>query len=329
MNCVVTGGAGFIGSHVVRRLLNEGHRVTVVERPGACLDNLAGLAVTLATADIRTPGSVRPALDGCDVLFHLAANPRLWERDRNEFRRVNTDGTRNVLASAEDARVPRVVYTSTESIIGPARDGRICDEDTVSRAEDMVGPYCLSKFLAEQEALAAAARGLDVVIVNPTVPVGPGDVNASPPTAMILDFLRGRIPAYIDCHINLIDVRDVAAGHLLAWQRGARGRRYILGHENLSVRRIFELAGELVGRPAPRIRIPRWFALPIAYISEFVADHVTHRAPRATVTGVKLARHFMHFDASRAVRELGLPQTPVRQALADAVAWYRDKGWLT
>ncbi len=328
MRAVVTGGAGFVGAHLVRRLLREEIDVVVVERPGARLDNLAGLKVTHHTADIVVPDSVLPALAGCDVLFHLAANPRLWAADPDEFRRTNTEGTRNVLAAAEKARVPRTVYTSTESIIGPSRDGTPCNEDTVSRAEEMVGPYCLSKFLAERAAVEAAERGLDVVIVNPTVPVGPGDVNASPPTAMIVDFLRGRIPAYIECHINIVDVRDVAEGHMLAWRKGVKGRRYILGGENVTVKRIFELAGEIAGRKPPRWRIPIAFALPIAWISEFVADHVTHTAPRATITGVKLARHFMHFDASRAVRELGFRPGPVRRALEDAVAWYREKGWI-
>ncbi len=328
MRAVVTGGAGFIGSHVVRRLLQDGLEVSVVERPGARLDNLDGLPVRLHEADIRNPDSVRPALEGCDVLFHLAANPRLWALDRDEFRLTNTEGTRNVLAAAERTGVPRVVYTSTESIIGPSKDGSVCNEDTVSLAEEMVGPYCLSKFLAERAAVEAAERGLDVVIVNPTVPVGPGDVNASPPTAMLLDFLHGRIPAYIECRINLVDVRDAAEGHLLAWRKGVRGRRYILGGENVSVRRIFEIAGEVAGRRPPRIKLPIWFALPVAYISEFVADHVTHRAPRATVTGVRLARHFMHFDASRAVRELGFRPSPIGPAIADAIAWYRQKGWI-
>lgn len=328
MRAVVTGGAGFIGSHVVRRLLEEGLEVVVVDLPGARLDNLAGLSVRHHPADIRIPESVRPALEGCDVLFHLAATPRLWERDREEYRRVNTEGTRNVLASAEAARVPRVIHTSTESIIGPSRDGAVCNEDTVSREEDMVGPYCRSKYLAERAAIEAAERGLDVVIVNPTVPVGPGDINQSPPAKMILDFLLGRIPAYIDCHINIVDVRDAAEGHLLAWKKGVRGRRYILAGENVSVRRIFEIVGEMVGRKPPRIRLPLWFALGAAYVSEFIADHVTHRPPRANVTGVKLAKHFMHFDASRAVQELGYRQTPVRKALADAVAWYREMKWI-
>lgn len=328
MRAVVTGGAGFVGSHVVRRLLGEGLEVVVVDLPNARLDNLTGLAVRHHPADIRIPGSVRAALDGCDVLFHLAATPRLWEPDRNEYRRVNTEGTRNVLAAAAEAHVPRVVYTSTESIIGPSKDGAVCNEDTVSREEEMVGPYCLSKFLAERAAVEAAERGLDVVIVNPTVPVGPGDINQSPPAKMILEFLHGKIPAYIDCHINIVDVRDAAEGHLLAWKKGARGRRYILAGENVSVRRIFEMVGEIVGRKPPRIRLPLWFALGAAYVSEFIADHVTHRPPRANVTGVKLAKHFMHFDASRAVHELGYRPSPVRQALADAVAWYREQGWI-
>jgi dihydroflavonol-4-reductase len=328
VHAVVTGGAGFIGTHLVRRLVAEGLTVTIVERPGASLDNLSGLDVRLFTADIVRPGSILPVLERCDVLFHLAANPRLWAHDRQEFRRTNTEGTRNVLAAAEAARVPRVVYTSTESILGRARAGRPCDEDTPARVEDMVGTYCLSKFFAELAALEAAGRGLDIVIVNPTLPVGPGDTSRTPPTRLILDFLNGRIPAYMDCTLNVVDVRDVAVGHILAWRQGVRGRRYILGHENMSVRRLLEVVGEISGRRPPRLCVPYALGLAFAHLSEFMADHVTGREPAATVTGVKLTRRMTHLDCSRARRELGFAPGDVRQALADAVAWYHERGWI-
>mgnify|MGYP001017149515 CR=1 FL=1 len=328
VHAIVTGGAGFIGAHLVRQLLGEGFAVTVVERPGANLDNLAGLHVPVFTADISIPGSVRPAMARCDVLFHLAANPHLWARDRAEFRRINTEGTRNVLASARDARIPRVVYTSTESIIGPSQNGEASHEDTPARARDMVGKYCLSKFLAEQIAFEAAAAGQDVVVVNPSIPIGPGDVNRSPATRLVVDFLNGRVPAYMDCSLNLIDVRDVAQGHILAFRKGVSGRRYFLGHENLNVVRLLELAGEVCGRPAPRIKVPYAAGLMVAYVSEFIADYITGTEPSATVTGVKLTRRMARLDCSRARRELGFEPGDIRNAIIDAVAWYQQIGWV-
>jgi dihydroflavonol-4-reductase len=309
-------------------LLNDGMTVTVVERPGARLDNLAGLPVRIVHADIAVPGAVRPAMEGCGVLFHLAANPRLWARDRREFRRTNTEGTRNVLASAREAGIPRSVFTSTESIIGPSQNGAPCNEDTPASAHDMVGKYCVSKFLAEQSALEAAAGGQNVVIVNPTIPVGPGDINRSPGTRLVVDFLNGRVPAYMSCSLNLVDVRDVARGHILAWRKGVSGRRYILGNENVDVSRLLELAGEVCGRPAPSVRIPYAAGLAFAYVSEFVADYITGREPAATVTGVRLTRRMAHLDCSRAVRELGFQPGDIRSAIAEAVLWYQHLGWV-
>ena len=328
MRAIVTGGAGFIGAHLVRQLIDEGVSVTVVERPGANLENLAGLQVPVFTADVSVPGAIRPAMDNCDVLFHLAANPHLWARDRGEFHRINTEGTMNVLASAREARIPRVIYTSTESIIGVSRNGLLCNEETPARARDMVGKYCLSKFLAEQAALEAAAHGQDVLIVNPTIPVGPGDINRSPATRLLVDFVNGRVPAYMDCSLNLVSVCDVARGHILAMRRGASGRRYILGHENINLARLLELAGELCGRPAPRIRIPYAAGLLFAYLSEIVADHITGREPAATVTGVKLTRRMAHLDCSRAHRELGFRPGDIRNAIIEAIVWYRQAGWI-
>lgn len=328
MHAIVTGGGGFIGAHLVRLLTEEGIVVTVVERSGAKLDNLQGLPVQTFLADISVPGAVRPAMQKCDVLFHLAANPHLWARDRGEFRRTNTEGTRNVLASARDAGIPRVVYTSTESIIGPSRNGAPCNEDTPACAREMLGKYCLSKFLAEQAALDAAACGQDVVIVKPTIPVGPGDINRSSATRLIVDFLNGRVPAYMNCSLNLVDVRDVARGHILAWRKGVSGRRYILGHDNINVARLLEIAGELYGRSAPGLRIPYAAGLMFAYASEFVADYITGREPAATVTGVRLTRRMAHLDCSRARRELGFQPGDIRSAIAEALVWYQQMGWV-
>jgi dihydroflavonol-4-reductase len=326
VRAIVSGGAGFIGAHLVRRLSQEGVAVTVIERPGASLENIEGLDVRVFRADISIPGSIRPALDGCGVLFHLAANPRLWVRDRDEFRRVNTVGTQNVLAAAEAARVPRVIHTSTESIIGPSRPGEPCNEDTPARAEDMVGTYCLSKFLAERAAFEAAARGQDVVIVNPTIPVGPGDVNHSPGSRLIIDFLNGRIPVCMDCSLNVVDVRDVAWGHILAWRKGVSGRRYILGNRNITVVELLKLVGAICGRKPPRACVPYPVGLAFAYLSEFVADYITGREPAATVTGVRLTRRMAHMDCSRAVRELDFHPGDIRTALVDALHWFQRRG---
>lgn len=325
---VVTGGAGFIGSHIVRQLLDEGCAVTVIERRDACLSNLRDLNVELCTADITCAASMLSALRDCDVLFHVAGDPKLWARCRDHFHRVNTEGTQSVLSAASAARVPRVVYTSTESILGSSPEGDASDEDTPARAEDMVGAYCLSKFDAERAAFDAAARGLDVVIVNPTIPVGPGDVNRTPPTRMIIDFLNGRTPAYMSCSLNVVDVRAIALGHILAWRKGVRGRRYILGGDNLSVLQLLQMAGAIYGRKPPPLRVPYSAGLTIAYISEFVSNHITGREPAASVTGVKLTRRMVHLDCSRAVRELGFQPGTVQTALAEAISWYQDRGWI-
>ena len=328
LNAIVTGGAGFIGAHLVRELISEGVHVRVIERPGAPLDNLASLDVQVITADIGVPGSLVRAIDGCDVLFHLAANPRLWARDRNEFQRTNYGGTKHVLEAAAKAAVPRVVYTSTESIIGPSKNGDPCNEETPARAEDMVGKYCLSKFLAEEAAREAALAGSNIVIVNPTIPVGPGDINRSPGSRLVIDFLNGRLPAIMDCALNIVDVRDIARGHILAWRRGVSGRRYILGHENVMLSRLLQVVGDLCGKQSPRVSIPYGAGLAVAYASEFIADYITGREPAATVTGVRLTRRMNHLDCSRAVRELGFEPGDVRIAIADAVNWFYSRGWI-
>lgn len=326
MRTIVTGGAGFVGAHLVRALLDAGREVVVVEKPGANLENLEGLAAEVVLVDLREEGAIRPHLHAGDTLFHVAGTPHLWTRDREEFHRTNVLATRHALAAAKDAGVGRVVYTSTESILGSARNGHPWNEETRATIDDMPGPYCRSKFEAEQEALGWASRGLPVVVVNPTLPVGPGDVNLTPPTRMIADFLEGKIPAYIDATLNLIDVRDVARGHILAAERGTPGQRYVLAGENLPVLRIFEMLGEITGIAPPSFSIPHTIALVVAYLSESWADHVTGSPPRATVTGVRLARRFGGFDGAKAIRELGLAPRPVRQALEAEVDWLRSRG---
>ena len=328
MTVLVTGGAGFIGSHLVRRLLDRGAAVRVLERPGAPVAHLPLDRVELVRGDVRDRAAVERAVRGCREAYHLAANPNLWAHRRGHFHQVNYLGTVHVLDAALAAGACRVLHTSTESILTRARQTAPIAEDQRVSLADVIGPYCRSKFLAERHAFRLARRGAPVVIVNPTLPVGPGDLGQSPPTRMMLDFCRGRRHEYLDAELNLIDVGDGAEGMIRALGRGRPGRRYLLGHENLSVREVFGILARLTGLPEPRWRVPYPVALAAAYGSEFVADVGTRRAPAATVTGVRLTRRVMHFDARPSLDELGLRPRPVKQALADALAWFREVGWL-
>ncbi len=320
---VVTGGAGFIGSHLVERLVAAGHRVRVVERPGADAGHLP-TGVEVVRADIRDREATARALAGGRLVYHLAANPNLWALDKGEFDAVNHRGTVHVLDAALAGGAERVVHVSTESILTRARSTGPIAEDVEVALADAVGPYCRSKLRAEDAAMARARAGAAVVIVNPTMPVGPGDRGLSPPTRLIRDFCDGRLPARMDCTLNLIDVRDVADGLIRAMDRGQPGRRYLLGGENLTLLGLLEILSRLTDVPVPRRVVPYPVGLAFAYLSEFWADWITRRPPKATVTGVRLTRRVMHFDASRSLGDLGLTPRPVAQSLADAVAWLRS-----
>jgi dihydroflavonol-4-reductase len=325
---LVTGGAGFIGSHLVARLVAQGERVRVLERPGADVKHLPLAKSEVVFADIRDRHAVARAVRGCRQVYHLAANPHLWTQQRGHFFQVNFRGTVNVIEESLAAGVERILHTSTESILTRATQTVPIAEDQQVPLGDVVGPYCRSKFHAERYALGLGRRGAPIVVVNPTLPVGPGDRGRSPPTQMILDFCRGQRNEYLDAELNLIDVRDVADGMVRAMQLGRPGHRYLLGHENLSIREVFRLLAQLTGLPEPRWRVPYPLALAAAYISEFVADVFTHCPPAATVTGVKLTRRRMHFDPTRSLTELGLAPRPATDSLRDAVAWFREMGWL-
>jgi dihydroflavonol-4-reductase len=325
---VVTGGAGFIGSHLVDQLVGSGQVVRVVERPGASVGHLPE-GVEVVRADIRDRRSIAGALEGGRWVYHLAANPNLWVRNRREFDEVNHHGTINVLEAALSAGALRVLHTSTESIL-TKRDVRgPIDEDIEISEQDAVGPYCLSKLLAEQYAFSLANAGNPVVVANPTMPVGPGDRGLSPPTRLIIDVCRRRLPAVMDCTLNLIDVRDVALGLIRVMERGHPGRRYLLGASNLTMTALLNLLGELTDVPMPRWRVSYPVGLAVAWLSELIADRFTGSAPKATLTGVRLARRTMHFDPSRTLHELGLWPRPVRESLADAVGWLRAVGYLS
>jgi dihydroflavonol-4-reductase len=323
---LVTGGSGFVGRAVVLELLAAGREVRVLAR-NPDHPALAKLPVEAVRGDLLDPASLAAALRGCDRLFHVAADYRLWVPDPEEMYAVNVQGTEDLLATAAEAGVSRVVYTSTVGALGNPGDGAPGTEETPVTLADMVGHYKRSKFLAEQAVLEYARQGLDVVLVHPSAPVGPWDSRPTPTGQMIVDFLQGRMPAYLETGLNLIHVRDVARGHLLAEDKGRVGEKYILGNQNLSLSEIFQLLAEITGIPAPRVRLPYWPILALAYANEFWASYLTKKPPRMPLAGVKMAKKFMYFDSSKAVRQLGLPQTPVRQALKDAVDWFREHGY--
>ncbi|HEY7329713.1 MAG TPA: NAD-dependent epimerase/dehydratase family protein [Gemmataceae bacterium] len=325
---LVTGGAGFIGSHLVRRLVELGEAVRVLDLPTAFLSQLPLDRIELILGDIRDKQAVRRAMHGCREVYHLAANPNLWVQQRGRFHQINYVGAVNVINVALESGVRRVLHTSTESILTRAGQKDAITEEQCICYEDVIGPYCRSKYLAERHALRLGRAGAPVVVVNPTLPVGPGDLGRSPPTQMMLDFCRGKRREYLDAELNLIDVRDVAEGMVRVMKSGRPGHRYLLGHENLSILAVFRLLARLTGLPEPRWRVPYPVALAAAYTSEFVADVFTHRPPAATITGVKLTRRRMHFDPARSLAELKLHPRPVAQTLAETVAWFRQLGWL-
>jgi dihydroflavonol-4-reductase len=324
---VVTGGTGFVGAAVVRAALDRGHRVRVLARPGADRRLLADRPVEWAEGDLTDPASLARCLSGCGLLLHVAAFYSLWARDRRLFYDINVEGTRRILQAAAEAGVARVVYTSTVGALGIPLDGTPGTEATPVAVTDMVGDYKRSKFLAEAVARDFARQGLPVTIVNPSTPVGPGDLKPTPTGQMIVDFLRGKMWASLDTGLNLADVDDVAAGHLLAAERGRPGERYILGGRNLILQEIFAILGRLSGIRPPRFQVSAGLILPLAHLTEWLADHVTGRPPLVAVDAVRMAKKRMFFDGSRAVRELGLPQSPVEDALGRAVAWFRHHGY--
>jgi dihydroflavonol-4-reductase len=328
---LVTGATGFVGSHVARLLTARGQRIRVLVRRESRLDNLSGLPDDLCErvlGDLTDPASLRAALQGCSRLYHIAADYRLWSKDPRELYRANVDGTRSLLQAARDAGVERVVYTSTVGALGIPRDGTPGTEESPVREADMIGHYKRSKFLAEVEAARLASDGLDVVIVNPSTPVGEADIKPTPTGQIIVDFLNRHLPAYVDTGLNLIDVRDAAAGIVLAGERGRSGQRYILGHRNLTLKAMLELLAEITGQPAPRVKMPYAAAWVAVGIENLFTSYVLRRPPAHPFEGVKMARHAMFFDASKAVRELGLPQSSVRDALQRAVEWFRARGYV-
>ncbi|HEX9400157.1 MAG TPA: hopanoid-associated sugar epimerase [Anaeromyxobacter sp.] len=325
---LVTGANGFIGANVVRALVAHGEDVRAFVRSGSDRRSLAELPVEIAEGDLRDPDAVRRAVTGCARVFHVGADYRLWTPNPRELHDTNVRGTIHVLDACLALGVERVVHTSTVGTIGLSALPSPCDETTPLAPGQIGGHYKRSKLDAERVALSYAARGLPVVIVNPTAPIGPWDAKPTPTGKIVVDFAHGRLPAFVDTGLNVVHVRDVAEGHWLAAERGRAGERYLLGHRNMTLREILETLAELLGRPAPRIRLPYAVAWAAGALSTAAANLVTHRPPAIPLEAVRMSRRRMFVDASKAVRELGLPQTPVREAFEDALRWFAARGTL-
>lgn len=326
MTALVTGATGFVGANIVRALLDAGETVRVLVRRGSPTRNIDGLPIDIAYGDLRDAASLQSALQSCQTLYHAAADYRLWTPQVDEVYAINVDGTANLFQAALEAGLQRVVYTSSVATLAASPDGTPVDETRPLSLEAAVGHYKRSKILAEQRAMRLCEQGLPLVIVHPSAPVGPWDVKPTPTGKIVVDFLQGKMPAYLDTGLNVVDVRDVAQGHLLAARYGKIGERYILGHCNLSLRDILGQLAEVSGRRAPRVRMPYHMALAAGYVSEGLAA-LTRRPPAVPLVGVRLARYPMYFTAQKAVRELGLPQSPIREALRQSVQWFREHGY--
>jgi dihydroflavonol-4-reductase len=328
MTVLVTGATGFVGAAITRLLVQRGANVRVLTRGASDLRNLDGLPVTRVVADLEDPASLDSAVEGCEGLFHAAADYRLWVPNAATMYRTNVDGTRALLEAAGRAGVRRIVYTSSVATLGIRSDGHPADETTPSELGDMIGPYKRSKFLAEEIVRRLATGGLPIVIVNPSTPIGPGDVKPTPTGSFIVDALSGRMPAYVDTGLNVVHVDDVAQGHLLAYERGQTGRRYVLGGTDMTLREILAACARISGRSSAPIRLPHGVVLPIAYVAEGWA-RVSGRAPRVTVDGVRLSRKHMYFSSARAEQELGYTARSPDLALHDAAEWFRTHGYLS
>ena len=328
MTTLVTGATGFLGNHVARQLVAAGQSVRVLVRATSNLSSLEGLPAERVTGDLQDAASLDRAMQGVRRLYHVAADYRLWAQNPQEIYASNVEGTRRLLEVAARAGVERVVYTSTVATLAvPVPGAALPDEDTRASLSQMIGHYKRSKFLAELEAVKAAAAGVPVVIVNPTAPVGPGDWKPTPTGRIIVDFLNGRMPAYVDTGLNLVAAEDCAAGHLLAAERGRVGERYILGSRNMTLKEILGSLASITGRPAPRVRLPHAVALAAGYADELFS-RLTGREPQIPLEGVRMSRHRMFVASDKAERELGYRPGAVEPALERAVRWYSEHGYL-
>ena len=327
MKAFVTGATGFLGSHVARVLADQGADLRLLVRPTSNLKNLEGLTAETATGDLRDAASLEKAMSGCDTVFHVAADYRLWVRDPNEMYRSNVDGTRALLEAASKNGVGRVVYTSSVATVGFTSDGRPADEDSPVSLANMIGHYKRSKFMAEQVALEAGRSGMHVVTVNPTTPIGEQDVKPTPTGRIVVDFMKRKFPAYVETGLNLVDVRECARGHVAALEKGRSGERYILGGEDLTLKRILDKLGQITGLPSPKIKLPYIFAFAAGIVDEAVIGLLLRREPRATVDTVRMGKKKMFASSAKAERELGWKIVPIDGALRRAVEWFRANGY--
>jgi len=327
MKAFVTGATGFVGSHVARALADQGADLRLLVRPGSDLRNLEQLKADRVLGDLRDPASIEKAVAGCDVIFHVAADYRLWVRDPEQMYRANVDGTKAVLASARKNAVRRVVYTSSVATMGFRSNGTAADENSAVSLDHMIGPYKRSKFMAEEVALEAGRSGMDVVVVNPSTPVGERDIKPTPTGRIIVDFLKKKFPAYVDTGLNLVDVTECARGHVAALEKGRSGERYILGGENLTLKQILDKLAAITGLPSPKVRVPYVVALATGVVDEVVTGRIFGREPRATVDAVRMGQKKMFVSSGKAERELGWKTVPVDAALRRAVEWFRGNGY--
>jgi dihydroflavonol-4-reductase len=325
---LVTGSTGFIGSAVARLLIAEGASVRLIVRSDSRRDNIQRLHAKVIVGDLRDPNAVRQAVQGVSAVFHVAADYRMWAQDPQEIITNNREMTRCVMEAALQAGVARVVYTSSVATLEPFADGRSSDESRPLAEDAAIGAYKRSKVIAERLVeTMVAQRGLPAIIVNPSAPIGPRDIKPTPTGRIVLEAASGRLPAYVDTGLNLVHVDDVAAGHLAAFRNGRVGERYVLGGQNVELRGVLRDIAELVGRPAPRIRLPRRLLFPYAYVSEVFAA-MTGQEPMATIDGLRMAKYYMYFSSAKAERELGYAARPYREAVRDAIDWFRANGRL-
>jgi len=327
MKALVTGATGFVGGNLVRELLKHGFQVKALVRESSLRANIDGLPVEIALGDLTDRVSLDCAMSGCDVLFHVAASYSFWTPHPSIVYDTNVQGTENILTAAGNAGIQKIVYTSTESTIGMEGHNLGTEEHTAT-LDSLSGHYKKSKLLAEWLALKMCDQGLPLVVVNPTMPLGPWDTKPTPSGQVVVDFLNGRMPAYVNTGLNVVDVGDVAKGHILALEKGRIGERYILGNKNLTLRDILGVLETITGIRAPNVRVPLWLALGAAYADESIRGKILKRPPRIPISAVKTARKFRHFDCSKSIQQLGFPQTPIAEALGRAVSWFRQNGYV-
>jgi len=327
MKCFVTGATGFLGSHVARQLLNQGASLRLLVRRSSRIDNIDDLPAERMVGDLRDLQSLKRGMTGCEFVFHVAADYRLWALNGQELYQSNVDGTRNILQAARDSGVRRVVYTSTVATMGFGNNGRMTDEATPVAMSNMIGDYKRSKFMAEQLVIETARNGQDVVVVNPTTPIGERDIKPTPTGRIVVDFLKRRFPAYVDTGLNLVDVKDCAQGHLLAMEKAVPGERYILGGENLTLKHILDKLAAITGLPSPSIRLPYAVAYATGVVDTFVTGKIRKHEPRVTLDSVRMGRKKMFVTSAKAQRELGWNPGPVDGALRRAVDWFRANGY--